>query len=115
MHVTSRMHVRAACFPSLQYTVVAGTCRAQHILRAFDEFYETVAGLPYSMWALLETALGGWTGWYSWLDCWVHKKTGAHLSKYPGVRFAFTSDPPSGRPQAEARGARDFSEPFSLF
>ena len=54
------------------------------------------------------TALGGWTGWHSWLDCWVHKKTGAHLPKCPGVRFAFTSDPPSGRPQAKPAGHATF-------
>ena len=36
-------------------------CGVADILRALDEFYETVAGLPYSLWALLDCS--GWLDW----------------------------------------------------
>jgi hypothetical protein len=34
---------------------------AVQFLRSINEFYETVAGLPYSLWALLDCS--GWLDW----------------------------------------------------
>ena len=34
-------------------------------LRSLDDFSETVAGLPYSLWALSDAS--GWLGWVPWL------------------------------------------------
>ena len=55
----------------------------------------------YSLWAPCLMPLGGWAGCHGWLGCGEYKKLGLYLSKSPGTRFAFPSDPPS-----KADGAR---------
>ena len=84
-------------------------------LRSFDDFSETVAGLPYSLWALSDAS--GWLGWVPWLvRLWgIQETRSLHLEIFRFTIHVYVGPPLAGRrsPVAGWR-AHDFSEPLSL-
>ena len=70
---------------------------AREALRSLDDFSETVAGLPYSLWAL--PACSWWLGWLVWLvRVWgTQKNRSSSLKMSRNTIRVFVVVPPHGR------------------
>ena len=74
------------------------------LLRSFDDFSETAAGLPYSLWALSDAS--GWLGWVAWLvRLWgIQETRSLHLEISRFATRVYVGPPLAGRRSLVAGG-----------